>query len=66
MGKFQIFQDKSGEYRWRMRAANGQVIATSGEGYKAKADAAWGIEVCKQLMPKVTTEDLTAPASIAA
>ena len=66
MGKFQIFQDKSGEYRWRLRAANGQVIATSGEGYTAKADACWGIEVCKQLMPKVTTEDLTAAAAMAA
>lgn len=66
MGKFQIFRDKSGEYRWRLRAANGQVIATSGEGYAAKADAAWGIEICKQLMPKATTEDQTAAAAVAA
>ena len=66
MGKFEIFQDKSAEYRWRLRAANGQIIATSGEGYIAKADAAWGIEICKQLMPKVTTEDLTGAAAIAA
>ncbi|HEV2296853.1 MAG TPA: DUF1508 domain-containing protein [Tepidisphaeraceae bacterium] len=62
MGKFQIFQDKSGEYRWRLRAANGQIVATSGEGYVAKADAAWGIEICKQLMPSATTEDLTTAA----
>jgi uncharacterized protein YegP (UPF0339 family) len=66
MATFQIFKDKSGEYRWRFRAANGLIVATSGEGYVAKADAAWGIEVCKQLMSSATTEDLTAAAAIAA
>ncbi|HEY8562826.1 MAG TPA: DUF1508 domain-containing protein [Pyrinomonadaceae bacterium] len=32
--KFEIYQDEKGEWRWRLRAANGETIATSGEGYK--------------------------------
>jgi uncharacterized protein YegP (UPF0339 family) len=33
--KFEMYQDKTGEFRFRLKATNGQVIATS-EGYKAK------------------------------
>ncbi|HYO10433.1 MAG TPA: DUF1508 domain-containing protein [Tepidisphaeraceae bacterium] len=63
MGKFQIFQDKSGEYRWRLRAANGQIIATSGEGYRAKSDALRGIEAVKTQTTAAAVEDAcTAPA----
>jgi uncharacterized protein YegP (UPF0339 family) len=29
-------QDVAGEWRWRLRAANGQIIATGGEGYDSK------------------------------
>ena len=60
MTKFQIFQDKSGEYRWRLRAANGQIVATSGEGYKAKADAQHGLELVKQLAATATVDDTCA------
>lgn len=34
-----IYKDKDGEWRWRMRAANGEIMADSGEGYTRKADA---------------------------
>ena len=34
--KFEVYTDKAGEFRFRLKAANGQIIATS-EGYKAKA-----------------------------
>lgn len=33
------YEDKAGEWRWRLKAANGQIIATSGEGYKTKSNA---------------------------
>ncbi len=36
--KFVLFRDAKTEYRWRMVAANGNVVATSGEGYKNKKD----------------------------
>jgi len=34
-GKFEVYRDASGEYRFRLKAANGEVIASS-EGYKHK------------------------------
>ena len=40
--KYELYQDKAGEFRLRMKAANGQNIGKS-EGYKAKASAKKGI-----------------------
>ena len=40
--KFELYQDKAGEFRFRLKAANGQIIGKS-EGYKAKASAKKGI-----------------------
>lgn len=45
--KFEVYKDKAGEYRFRLKATNGQVIAT-GEGYKAKASCLNGIESVKK------------------
>jgi uncharacterized protein YegP (UPF0339 family) len=39
-----MYKDAKGEYRWRLIAANGRVVATSGEGYVAKEGARNGIE----------------------
>ena len=41
--KFEVYADKKGEFRFRLKATNGQIIAT-GEGYKAKASCLKGIE----------------------
>jgi len=40
--KFEIYTDKAGEFRFRLKATNGQIIAVS-EGYKAKASCENGI-----------------------
>ena len=40
--KFQIIKDKAGEWRWRLCASNGRVVA-SGEGYKREAGCIRGI-----------------------
>lgn len=45
--KFEVYKDKAGEYRFHLKATNGQVIAT-GEGYKAKASCLNGIESVKK------------------
>ena len=45
--KFEIFKDKNGEWRWHLKAANHEKIATSGEGYKNKADALHAIDLVK-------------------
>ena len=41
--KFELYQDKAGEYRFRLKATNGQIIGIS-EGYKAKASCLNGID----------------------
>lgn len=41
--KFEMYEDNAGEFRFRLKATNGEVIATS-EGYKAKASCKNGIE----------------------
>lgn len=36
--KWEFYQDKKKEWRWRVTCSNGQIIGASSEGYKAKAD----------------------------
>ncbi|WP_418581994.1 YegP family protein [Phascolarctobacterium succinatutens] len=45
--KFEVYKDKAGEFRFRLKATNGQIIAT-GEGYKAMAGCKRGIESIKK------------------
>lgn len=45
--KFEIYTDKAGEFRFRLKATNGQIIAVS-EGYKAMASCLNGIESVKK------------------
>ncbi|GAA2532460.1 YegP family protein [Microbacterium sp. YY-03] len=42
-GKFEVWVDKAGDYRWNLKAGNGEVIATS-QGYASKASALNGID----------------------
>lgn len=48
--KFEVYKDKAGEFRFRLKATNGQIIAT-GEGYKALASCMNGIESVKKNAP---------------
>ena len=59
MAKFQIFMDRAGEYRWRLRDNNNEIIADSAEGYKRKADCEHGIDLVKELAPTAEVEDQT-------
>lgn len=45
--KFEVYKDKAGEFRFRLKATNGQIIAV-GEGYKALAGCLKGIESIKK------------------
>ena len=40
--KVQYYQDRSGEWRWRAVAPNGDIVADSSEGYKNRADCEAG------------------------
>ena len=46
-GKFEVYKDKAGEFRFRLKAANGQNILGS-EGYSKKASCMNGIESVKK------------------
>ena len=48
--KFEVYQDKSGEFRFRLKAANGQIVAT-GESYKQLSGCLSGIESFKKNAP---------------
>lgn len=45
---FEVYKDKGGEFRWRLRTTNSQIIATSGDGYKDKRSCLAGIESVKK------------------
>ena len=48
--KFEVYKDKAGEFRFRLKARNGEIIVT-GEGYKAKASCLKGIESIRKNAP---------------
>ena len=49
--KFELYEDKGGEFRFRLKARNGEIIAV-GEGYKAKASCENGIDSVKKNAPE--------------
>ena len=48
--KFEVYTDKAGEFRFRLKATNGQIIAV-GEGYKAKLGCLNGIASVQKNAP---------------
>ena len=49
--KIEIYKDKKGEFRFRLKAGNGQIIAV-GEGYKELAGCKNGIKSIQKNAPK--------------
>lgn len=57
--KFEVYADKAGEFRFRLKARNGEIIAV-GEGYKAKASCLNGIDSVRRNAPDASVEKLEA------
>ncbi len=57
-GKFELYKDSAGKFRFRLKASNGQVIAT-GEAYETKASAMNGIESVRKNASGATLDDKT-------
>jgi uncharacterized protein YegP (UPF0339 family) len=57
-GKFELYQDKAGKYRFRLEAGNGQTIAVS-EDYESKASALNGIESVRTNAADAALDDQT-------
>lgn len=46
-GKFEVYEDKAGQFRWRLKAGNGEIVA-SGEAYPTRAGAHKGVAAVKR------------------
>lgn len=58
MQKFDIYKDRGGEFRFRLKASNGQVVGTS-EMYSSFSAMENGIASVKKNAPGATVDDLT-------
>ncbi|NIM93984.1 MAG: DUF1508 domain-containing protein [Anaerolineales bacterium] len=59
LAKFQVYEDGKGEFRWRLRADNNEVIAISSEGYTRKESSMYVMDLVKKLSPISEVEDQT-------
>lgn len=50
MAKFEVYESRDGQYRWRLKAANGEIVAVS-EGYETKYSARHSAERIKEIAP---------------
>jgi uncharacterized protein YegP (UPF0339 family) len=57
--KFEVYKDRAGEFRWRLRATNSQVMAMSPDSYKAKRDCLNAIESVKRDVANAPVEDVS-------
>jgi uncharacterized protein YegP (UPF0339 family) len=58
--RFELFKDSLGEFRWHfVHIGTGNIMADSGEGYKNKTDAKYGIRFLKDNALDAPVEDLT-------
>lgn len=55
--KFEIYKDKSNQFRFRFKAANGQIVA-QGQGYTTRAACLNGIRSLKENAPDATVEEV--------
>lgn len=54
--KFEVYKDKAGKFRFRLKATNGEIIAT-GEAYESKAGCMNGIDSIRKNAPEASIED---------
>jgi uncharacterized protein YegP (UPF0339 family) len=57
-GKFELYTDSAGKYRFRLRAGNGEIIAV-GEAYASKMAAMSGIDSIKRQAAEASVHDMT-------
>ncbi|GGO94042.1 UPF0339 protein [Nocardioides phosphati] len=56
-GKFEVYEDKAGKYRFRLKAGNGEVVAT-GEAYETKGAAIKGTEAVQRAADGATVVEV--------
>jgi uncharacterized protein YegP (UPF0339 family) len=65
-GKFELYAAKNGKYRFRLKAGNGEIIASASEDYETKAAAKKGIASIQKNAATAEIVDLEAAAAAAA
>lgn len=50
---FEVYMDRAGQYRWRLKARNGEIVAIS-EGYTTKYNAQRSAELVKIIAPNAS------------
>lgn len=56
-GKFEVYEGKDGKFRFRLKAGNGEVVAT-GQGYATKAAAKKGVEAVQKAADGASVVDI--------
>lgn len=58
--RFEVYEDSEGDYRWRLVARNGKIMADSAEGYTSRRGAKRAALRFKDIVefeePEITTE----------
>jgi len=55
---FRVYQDAAGEWRWRLVAVNGKIIATAGESYVKRSDCEYGLSLTQKLAPHAPLKEV--------
>ena len=54
--QFEVYRDRRGGHRWRLRAANGRIVADCAEGYSSRRAALRGVQMVAYLAPVADLE----------
>ena len=55
--KFEVYKDSRGGFRWRLKAGNGRILGSSGDGYKNRVDCLGAIDLIKKGASTAAVED---------
>ena len=55
--KFQIYSDAAGKYRWRLKDADGEKVASSGDSFASVSEAKRAAKLVKETAPDAVIED---------
>jgi uncharacterized protein YegP (UPF0339 family) len=55
--KFQIYSDAAGKYRWRLKDADGEKVALSGDSFASASEAKRAAQLVKDTAPDAVIED---------
>lgn len=52
--KFELYEDKAGQWRWRLVAKNGRTVADGGEGYHSQGNARRAVKAFRHCVGSAT------------